>query len=214
MKRPLLLIAGVAVLVVAVVVLMGTVIAAPTIATQLSGGVRPESLQEGQLLRTYRVYTPSSLDSHPGLIVVLQPAGGSAGVMEVVTGLDREADRLNWLVVYADSARVWSNGWDPFTCCGVNQDVAFISTLIDKMEQEHGVDPARVYVTGWSRGAMMTYRVGCELSSKVAAIAPVDGSMADMRGDVRGANCHPERPVSVLSINGSADPQCTDRRWT
>lgn len=182
--------------------------AGPTLSVQYTGRTRLESLQQGDLVRTYRVYAPASIDQHPGVILVLQPATGgnkAAGLTEAITGLDREADRLNWLMVYPDAAPVWSGGWDPFTCCEQNQDDAFISTLIDKLEHDYAVDPAKVFVTGWSRGAMMTYRIGCDLAAKVAAIAPVDGNLSDENGDVQGADCHPRAPVSVLAINGSAD---------
>jgi polyhydroxybutyrate depolymerase len=192
----------------AIVLIALATFAAPTVSAQLTGRTQLESLQQGDLLRTYRQYTPPQVAQHPGVIFVLQGASGgmkAAGLMEAITGLDREADRLHWLVVYPDAAPVWSNGWDPFTCCDQNPDVAFMSSLIDKLERENGVDPDKVFVTGWSRGAMMAYRIGCELSTQVAAIAPVDGNMSDQQGDVNGANCHPGRSVSVMSINGSAD---------
>jgi polyhydroxybutyrate depolymerase len=54
---------------------------------------------------------------------------------------------------------------------------------------------------------MMAYRLACELSSALAAIAPVAGNMADEHGDVRGVACQPDRPVSVLAIHGSADAE-------
>jgi polyhydroxybutyrate depolymerase len=179
-----------------------------TVAHEISGQTQLQTLQIGNRLRTYRLYTPTNVTGHPGVIFVLQGASGGlpgARLMESITSFDQEADRLNWLVAYPDAAPVWSNGWDPYTCCEQNEDVAFFSSLIDKLERDNGVDPARIYVTGWSRGAMMAYRIGCDLSPRVSAIAPVDGSMADRQGDVGGANCHPAQPVSVLSINGSAD---------
>ena len=52
----------------------------------------------------------------------------------------------------------------------------------------------------------MAYRLACELSSQVAAIAPVAGNMADQNGSVQGLPCRPDRPVSVLAIHGAADP--------
>ena len=83
-------------------------------------------------------------------------------------------------------------------------DVAFISATIDRLEAGDGVDPDRVYVTGLSRGAMMTYRLGCELSGRVAAIAPVSGNMATADGSA-DVPCTLDRPVSVLAIHGTAD---------
>jgi polyhydroxybutyrate depolymerase len=85
--------------------------------------------------------------------------------------------------------------------------VAFLSRVIDQLEATQQVDPNRVYVSGISRGGMMAYRLGCELSTKIAAIAPVEGNMADQNGQVQGVDCHPQQPVSVLAIHGTADPE-------
>ena len=48
----------------------------------------------------------------------------------------------------------------------------------------------------------MSYRLACELSDKIAAIAPVDGSIPDLI--ING--CNPANPVSVLAINNVNDP--------
>lgn len=53
----------------------------------------------------------------------------------------------------------------------------------------------------------MSYRLGCELASRIAAIAPVAGNMATDSGSARGVGCRPIQPVSVLAIQGTADPE-------
>ena len=53
----------------------------------------------------------------------------------------------------------------------------------------------------------MSYRLGCELGSRIAAIAPVAGNMATWYGSARDTGCMPVRPVSVLAIQGTADPR-------
>ena len=60
------------------------------------------------------------------------------------------------------------------------------------------VDPKRVYATGMSNGGMMCYRLAAELSDRIAAIAPVSGTMS--MDDAR-----PQRPVPVLHFHGTAD---------
>jgi polyhydroxybutyrate depolymerase len=55
-----------------------------------------------------------------------------------------------------------------------------------------------------SRGGMMAYRLGCELSGTLAAVAPVSGNMATADGGV-DVPCSLARPVSVLAIHGTAD---------
>jgi polyhydroxybutyrate depolymerase len=56
-----------------------------------------------------------------------------------------------------------------------------------------------IYATGLSNGAMMSYRVACELSDKIAAIAPLSAVMMV-------ENCQPKRPVSVIHFHGTGDP--------
>jgi polyhydroxybutyrate depolymerase len=77
-------------------------------------------------------------------------------------------------------------------------DVGFIRALIDELVKARGIDPKRVYATGMSNGGMMTYRLGCELSDKIAAIAPVAGAL-------NVENCAPTNPVSVIIFHGTAD---------
>jgi polyhydroxybutyrate depolymerase len=173
---------------------------------QLDGRTQLGSMQVGTVSRHYRVYRPAAVIPRPGLVIVLHSAGGSALQAEAMTGFDREADRLGWIVAYPDGVL---DGWDAFACCrhaGVD-DVAFISGLIGSLEAADGVGPGRVFVTGLSRGGMMSYRLACELSTRVAAIAAVSGNMATPGGSAEGVPCRPQNPVSVLAIHGTADPR-------
>jgi poly(3-hydroxybutyrate) depolymerase len=49
-------------------------------------------------------------------------------------------------------------------------------------ERDENVEPRRVYVTRISNGTMMSYPLACELSGKIAAIAPVEGA--------KNVDCH------------------------
>src|SRR6202035_2271000 len=70
-------------------------------------------------------------------------------------------------------------------------DVAFLKTLLDDVATRVNVDPKRVYACGMSNGAMMCYRLAAELSDRIAAIAPVAGTIAI-------ENSRPQRAVTVL----------------
>ena len=185
----------------------GGALAGPTVWAQVSGRTHVETLRQGSLERQARIYRPAVRERHPALVLDLQGAGGNAAFQEAITGFDSQADRLGWIVAYPDSA---NGGWHTFGCCkNIRQidDVGFMASLIDRLEATDGVDPGRVYVTGGSRGGMMAYRLACELSSRVAAIAPVAGSMETAIGSAGPAPCEPSRPVSVLDVHGSADPE-------
>jgi len=182
------------------------IIDGPTLWRQATGHVKVESLQEGNQSRDFRVFRPASALKHPGLVIVLHGADASGLQIERQSGFDAQADRLGWIAVYPEG---YADGWNPFGCChhpGVD-DVAFIADIIDKLTETDGIDATRVFVTGISRGGMMAYRLACELSSKLAAIAPVAGNMADAGGNANNVDCRPDRPVSVLAIHGSDDPE-------
>jgi polyhydroxybutyrate depolymerase len=180
---------------------------APTMADQLTGRTQVQTIRVAEVDRTIRVYRPVETAAHPGLVFVLHGVFGSGFDMESNTGFDAQANRLGWIAAYPDGVL---DGWDAFgsgSTWGSHpgaDDVAFISAAIDRLEATDSVDPDRVYVTGLSRGAMMTYRLGCELSARIAAIAPVSGNMATAAGSA-DVPCNLSRPVSVLAIHGTAD---------
>ena len=160
--------------------------------------------------RTYLVHVPVSLDktSSPALLIALHGGGGRGKGMWTITkgGLNRMADEEEFIVVYPDGyKRHWNDGRK-----GVNDaahkknidDVGFISALIDHFVKEHNVDPKRVYVTGISNGGMMAYRLACELSDRIAAIAVVATAMPLTMPQ----NCSPSHPVSVIAFSGTQDP--------
>jgi polyhydroxybutyrate depolymerase len=184
-------------------------IVAPAIRDRISGRTQLGAVQIGAVTRSYRVYRPAEMGARPSLVIVLHGAWGDGFQAELHTGFNAQADRLHWIVAYPDGV---ADGWDTFGDTaewgqhpGVD-DVAFIAALIDRFEASDGIDSERVYVTGFSRGAMMAYRIGCELSARVAAIAPVSGNMATTSGNAGDVACKLDRPVSVLAIHGSADP--------
>ena len=179
----------------------------PALTAQLAGRARAETITIAGIDRTYRVYRPANVQPAPGLVFVLHGVFGSGFQAETNLSFDAQADRLGWIAVYPDGVL---DGWDAFGSTDAwgrhpgADDVAFISALIDRLEAGDRVDPDRVYVTGHSRGGMMTYRLGCALSARVAAIAPVSGNMATAGGSA-DVPCNLSRPVSVLAIHGTGD---------
>jgi polyhydroxybutyrate depolymerase len=205
-KRILFIIFVVAMtIIVAIVALLGLIFA-PTLVAQVQGKVTIETFQQGSITRSYRVYRPSSVNPHPGLVLMLTGAHATGFVQEVGSNFDAQADRLHWIVVYPEPV-TQSDGWDAYGCCSHQgaDDLAFLSRIIDHLEATDKVDPHRVYVAGISRGGMMAYKVACELSSKIAAIASVEGNMADKDGSIQRVHCLPTHPISLLAIHGTAD---------
>src|SRR5436305_2185699 len=120
--------------------------------------------------------------------------------MEHYSGLTQLADADHFIVAYPSAASAhhfWTlNGADPSR----PDDVAFVAALLDRLERKVCMDRERVYATGVSNGGGFAARIGCELSARIAAIAPVAGGYRSL------AECRPDRPVSVLEIHGTSDP--------
>jgi polyhydroxybutyrate depolymerase len=80
-------------------------------------------------------------------------------------------------------------------------DVGFIRLLIDGLIAEKIADAGRIYVTGSSRGGLLTYTIACLFSNRIAAAAPLITGMTEYQKE----DCHPSRPVPMLLIAGTSD---------
>jgi len=120
-------------------------------------------------------------------------------------GFNRLADQEGFIVVYPDGiGKHWNDGRENVEYQAHREkidDVGFISGLIDLLVKQYHLDARRVYATGISNGAMMSFRLGCELSKKITAIAPVAGSMPE---GLPG-RCLPSREMPVLMISNTDD---------
>jgi polyhydroxybutyrate depolymerase len=177
-----------------------------------AGNNHRESLIHDNLERTFHIHIPSSYDkSVPlSLVIALHGRGGNGESMILVTrkGFDKLSEKEGFIMVYPDGIELnWNDGrMDEEANDRAHRenidDVGFISALIDSMINNYNIDPKRVYITGISNGAIMSYRLACELSHKITAIAPVDGNIPLLLL----AECSPTNPVSVLAINNVNDP--------
>jgi polyhydroxybutyrate depolymerase len=175
------------------------------------GGLRPgdhaRTIRVGDLDRRYLVHVPPQYDpAEPmPLMLAFHGGGANAATMAAFSGLDEKADEAGFIVVYPEGTgrlpRMLT--FNAGNCCGHAaatdvDDVAFTRALLDDLATVANIDERRVYATGMSNGAMMAYRLGSELSDRIAAIAPVAGPMGT-------DGCRPGRPVPVIHFHGDAD---------
>ncbi|HOM74737.1 MAG TPA: PHB depolymerase family esterase [Fervidobacterium sp.] len=160
--------------------------------------------------RTYCMYVPDIPAVHNReplpLLIALHGAGGTAKGMEenVTLGkFDELAYKEGFIVVYPDGVqKQWNDGKnDTNTSKDGVDDVEFISMLIDEVAKVYSIDDRRIYVTGLSNGGMMAFRLACELSDRITAIAAVAALMPENL-----ASTIPTDKVSVLLIHGTDDP--------
>lgn len=162
--------------------------------------------------RNFILHAPSVIPKGPDgrqhipLVVVLHGGGATAENMIPFTGFNSLADTVGFAVLYPNGVgKSWNDGRN---APGIEaskdnvDDVGFISAAVDQVAAELPIDPERIYATGISNGAMMSNRLACERADRFAAVAPVAGSGPQ---DFM-ARCRPVRPVSMLMINGTADP--------
>jgi len=169
------------------------------------------SLVHDGLTRIYKVHVPPSYDKKTSISVVLNFHGGGGnaeGAMKQ-TKMNEKSDNAGFIVVYPQGTGKTLLGkifgtWNAGRCCGYAKennvdDVGFVSALLDDLASKFNVDEIRIYATGHSNGALFSYRLACELTDRIAAIAPT--AAHDAFDD-----CNPSRPISVMHFHGTADP--------
>ncbi len=152
--------------------------------------------------RTYLLHLPPGLDKEKPvpLLVMLHYYTGTGEAEAYQTGFSDKADVEHFIAVYPDGPNPAPPGfaWNtPSPEPGPNADAAFVGELIKRSQAQYTIDQKRIYVCGMSQGAFAAYAIGCELSSVVAAIAPVNGILFTKP---KSAD-----PISVLIINGTDD---------
>jgi len=162
------------------------------------------------LLRTYTVNLPPSYYTSAdfALVIAMHGGGGSAEQFEASTLLSEKANEAGFIVVYPDGVKstgpLGARTWNAGACCEYARDnniddVNFIRQLIAKLLTHFNISPKKVYLTGHSNGGMLSYRLACEMSSQIAAIAVSSCSMV--------TECDPANPVPVLHMHSKRDTQ-------
>ncbi|MYS83364.1 alpha/beta hydrolase family esterase [Embleya scabrispora] len=172
---------------------------------------------------TYRVraYLPRSYDGVAPRPLVLNLHGSdSTGTAQMaITGMGASAERHGFVVAVPEGGlshpgssggRTWNIPGVPLygghpAAAGGRDEVGFVEAALDALDRSLCLDDRRVYATGFSGGARMTSLLGCALSRRIAAIAPVAGLRADGTDGARPAPCRPIRPIPVLTFHGLAD---------
>lgn len=182
--------------------IVGSVSAAGGQTRSVSGSVRIDGRE-----RTYLIDLPPQYDGHSALpvVVVFHGGGGRAQSTRTQTHMSDAGSANGFIAVYPNGtgrSRDRLLTWNTGSCCGYARnnnvdEVAFMRAMLDSLQRFYAVDAKRIYATGLSNGGMMSYLMGCALSDRFAAIAPVSGELS--------VPCTPAHPVSVLIMHGTAD---------
>jgi polyhydroxybutyrate depolymerase len=170
------------------------------------------ALKSGGFRREYLLV--SSSQTGGPLLVFLHGAGATAQWADEESGWSTLAEREGFSLAipeglrkdldrppkFLDNPQRWNDGVAgvPFGQPRAD-DVSYLAAVIDDVLGRAAIDSRRVYVSGFSNGAAMTFRAATELAGRIAAIAPVAGYcwVDDPK---------PARPIPTLYAIGSLDP--------
>jgi poly(hydroxyalkanoate) depolymerase family esterase len=126
------------------------------------------------------VYAPDTLAAQPAMLVLVHYCGGSASAIFGGNGHDfvTAADRYGYVIVLPEATRS-GHCFDVSTAAALRRDGGSDSTGIASMvnwaRQRYNVDPARIVVSGFSSGAMMTNVLAAEYPDVFAAGSAFSG---------------------------------------
>ncbi len=179
------------------------------------GQLLKKSLKIDGTSRTYELYVPKRYDGKSALplVIMLHGGGGTGKGTRETTRWDHKAEKEGFLAAFPNATRpdpdsppkfgknspIWNDGSGRLHA-GENgaPDVRFLEALIDQVSRSYQVDARRIYMTGFSNGASMTFRAGMELSDRLAAVAPVAGAFWIADPEIKS-------PLPLLYVTGTAD---------
>ncbi len=181
----------------------------PALAKPTGPGNHTYELQHGGVSRSFLLHVPKSFKQQMPLVIAIHGGGGDGKGMQTISGWDEKAEAEGFLVAYPDGVGKQLNdktlgSWNGGRCCPPAStdnidDVGFIAQMIDLIARDFSIDLRRVYATGHSNGAIMAYRLACDLSEKITAIGPM-GAQGVFE------SCDQKRAVPIFHIHGKDDP--------
>lgn len=149
--------------------------------------------------RSFLIHIPASYSPSAGFVLGFH-GSHLKNVSLAYTGLTQISDKHGFVLVLPQNG-VCETGWGK-ACAN---DENYFLQLVALVQQQLHPDPKRLFVTGFSAGAVYAYEMGRRHADKVAATAILEGSEAN-------ANVQPPwfgpitTPLSVLILHGTADP--------
>ncbi|NVK56472.1 MAG: hypothetical protein HWE26_12720 [Alteromonadaceae bacterium] len=164
--------------------------------------------QTGELAgqkRSWRLFVPAGTDKSTPLPLLLNfhGTGSNPADISALNEFEQLAAKEGFIVVAPRAEFSYQPGgprtWNVEKKDSPYNDVAFIRALITHLGTTLPIDASRIYATGFSGGARMSSRLGCDLTSTFAAIAPIAGIRY-------AADCQPTATLPVLTYHGIKDP--------
>lgn len=156
--------------------------------------------------RSYKAHIPPSYDGTARPVVLMfHGGGGDAESIIKQSQMNTVSDQNNFIVVYPEGTGIAGiQTWNAGDCCGTAKeknidDVSFVNMILDDIEAKTPINTNKIYAAGHSNGGQMSYRLACELSNRITAVASNAGFDAYDK-------CNPQRKVPTMHVHGTADP--------
>jgi polyhydroxybutyrate depolymerase len=166
------------------------------------GGVL--SIEAAGRYRATIVHVPAHVDGERLPVVIgFHGLNSTAAEFAAYTELTEKADESGFIAVFPEGfgdPRAWHfDGLPSSTPRTEEQDLDFFDLLIERLTASPCVDPARIFVTGHSRGGGMASSMACQRSERLAGVALVAAQHYTLP-------CRTGRPIRVISIHAVDDP--------
>ena len=183
--------------------------------TTTAGETDRYRIDHGGSSRSFTVYVPESYspESQSPVVLNLHGTRGTSRGQAAISRMNEVADQEGFLVVYPQAVMSTSSGvrWNHLQLPDQVNDVSFIGAVLDQVEEDFNVDVSRVYSTGFSNGASMTHVLANAYPNRLAAVAPVAGSIAIRDRAGRNGPIDPvtsprtSRPMPISFVHGTQD---------
>jgi len=173
----------------------------------LPAGDTSVTLLVGSVSRSYVLHIPSTYDGKRAvpLIVDFHGIGGSGWSEWAASPYPAVTDPDGVVIAFPDGLQgALGTGWNMGPCCVPNvDDLGFSRALVAQVKNTACIDPSRVYAVGVLTGSGMVYDLACQAADVFAGVAPAAFDLLKESVD----DCHPSRPITVISFRGTADPR-------
>jgi polyhydroxybutyrate depolymerase len=167
-------------------------------------GLTTHFITVNNITRKYLVYRPSGMTNINAVVTVLHGGGGlGVGISELgahpLSVFRTIADQEKFLVIYPEGSldSLGNPGWNDCRSDDISgsqgDDITFLKQLNTKLQSELNINFSKMFLTGTSNGALMTYSYAFQFPETIKAIAVSSGNL-------------PEFPESGLCITGSLIP--------
>lgn len=176
---------------------------------EIPPGPKEVQLGHDNYIRNVTYYIPKKLRRRKrSLVLLLHDAGETPESTMRMTrrGFNKLSDRHNFIVGYPEALNLnWNDArTDSISLSHYNEidDVGFIDQVVEYAIDSFQIDPEEIFVSGFSEGGLMVFRLACERPGTFKGFATVAASLSlDQL-----VECTPDTTISLMMINGTRDP--------